>query len=89
MLNNAFLPGKCVIAQGGAHTQRHYLADGTLVGIDDVFVFSPTTAGMVSVAWEGGMLLPGTGADYTNTTQKHAHILNLVSSLVYTNEKND
>ena len=64
----------CAIAHGNAFTQRHYLADGTLVGIDDgttmrmnvgdaVFVFSPTTAGLVSVAWEGGMLLPGTGAD--------------------------
>ena len=64
----------CAITHGNAFTQRHYLADGTLVGIDDgtamrmnigdaVFVLSPTIAGMVSVAWEGGMLLPGTGAD--------------------------
>ena len=62
------------IVQGNGHTQRQYLADGTLVSIDDgitmrviigdaVFVFSRTFAGLESIAWEGGMLLPGTGAD--------------------------
>ena len=62
------------ISSGTAGVQRSYLADGTLVQVSDgsttrlylgdmVFNQASGTISLESAAWDGGLLLPGSGTD--------------------------
>jgi RHS repeat-associated protein len=62
------------ISSGTAGVQRSYLADGTLVQVNDgsttrlylgdmVFNQASGTISLESAAWDGGLLLPGSGTD--------------------------
>ena len=71
---NAIGLPRAITGSGSASIQRSYLADGSLAQVSDgsttrmylgnmVFTQSGGTFTLKSAAWDGGLLLPGSGAD--------------------------
>ena len=71
---NAIGLPRAITGSGSASTQRSYLADGSLAQVSDgsttriylgnmVFTQNGGTITLESAAWDGGLLLPGSGTD--------------------------